>query len=232
MPSSSASKTTAKMNAQDSHVVTSKMDRIRMGGKPGPNNSFPTLSHAAQAQAIAAQEGDAATHQTATSLTDQADEMRKKSAVFQTVSKMMGQLNESMNANTYLRDNLAREVDRVKRLNFEARRDTLAAQQRHLTEAYNKNYAEFKSRVVVFVLGCSAVMAMLVGAWVQGAIAPWAFYVAAVVAVLLFLGAMYVIVGNYTRRRKLHWDEYYWTTSPVQQNNNSSSDGCSNDEND
>jgi len=213
---------------QDYQNQLAKLAQVKLGGDPDPNQSYPDLNNAQQRSALAAAYNDQETHQAATSLSEQAGEMERKSAMFATVTRMMGQLNESINANTYIRDTLKGEIDRERRLNSEARREVLKTQQRHLSESYNKNSAAFSARMIVFTVVFTALLGALVGGWVQGAYAPWMFYVAAILLIVIYIIVLSVLLGNYTQRRKLHWDQYYWGSPEKKEEQDD--DACPDDE--
>lgn len=141
--------------------------------------------------------------------------MEANSSSYKTVTRMMAQLNESMNANKYILSALRRELGRVRGMNQEAQKEVYKAQQRHLLVTYKLHYTAFVTGVIVFSMVGAALLAMCAGGWIQGVYSLYVMGVLGAVVVFLFSVTIAFVMSNNARRRKFHWNQFYWGAAGI-----------------
>ena len=198
---------------EDRHKQTQRLQWLTRGGDAPDYNS---LTEQEQAEAIKR-------HAVESTMSDNASgraqgtkaAMEASSSSYKTVTKMLAQLNESMNANKYILSSLRKELNRVRGLNQEAQKEVYKAQQRHLLVTYKLHYTVFVTGVIVFSMVGAALLAMCAGGWWQGAYSLYVMGVLIAVVVFLFSVTIAFVMTNNARRRKFHWNQFYWGAAGI-----------------
>jgi len=144
-----------------------------------------------------------------------ADNVTKQMREFRNNTDTLGQMNESYNANKYIKDTLDGELFRVRFLHQEAKREVYKAQQRHMSTHHRAHHNHFLTRVFVYSLLATMLLAILLAAWIQNRIAFVTFIGLVVVALLVYAVLVAILFNSNTRRRQVHWKQYYWRAPPA-----------------
>jgi hypothetical protein len=200
--------TNTAFDKEDEEQQQQRLNHVQRGGN-APD--YTTLSDAKQATRMQNYAKRVKTNADATSLgIGQTGTMADNVSMYKSVTNMLAQLNESMNANDYILRTLSTELKRVTDLNNEARKDVYKSQQRFLTESYNLHYTEFIIRIVIFTAVATGLLASTVAGWFQGAYPAYVFFVILAVFALLYASVMAALFANNANRRQVHWNQFYW----------------------
>lgn len=140
--------------------------------------------------------------------------MSANARLYEGITSMLTNVNSSMNANRYAFDALEKEFRRVANLAQGAEVAVHKAQLRYLTTAYRKQYTEFAEAMTLYGLGVTALVFIVMNAWLQGKLPLTAFLAIMAVLGLASAIAFALLAVRVTRRRRAHWRQYYWP-SPV-----------------
>jgi hypothetical protein len=194
----------------DEDAIEQKQRLIKMGGDPGSSNTYQELTSSQQGEAVQESAAEFDQAEKARNLAGQSTSMAGMSKVFRSVIDMMAQLNEAMSANNYIHDTIEAELDRVGRLNADARKEVYKAQQHHMETSYAKSYRRFSTGVILFTIIASALLSMIVAAWMQGLFGNFIFYVVLAAVAVGYALMMVLFFGLNRMRRQLHWNQFYW----------------------
>lgn len=185
----------------DIRVARSKLDDVLRGTADDPMQMADRLSRV-QASKTANEKTDINTHRTA--------DMENTANAYKSVSAMVGQLNESYNANEYINRMLKKEIDRVSSAASSAQSQVYMQQQRHLSTTFEIGYKKFVTGIMVFTLAVTMLVCMLIGLWRQHMLTWNIFFTVCVIVLTVYTVIMAVLFGNTAKRRRYHWNQYYW----------------------
>lgn len=195
---------------EDRYKQTSKIGETQKGGV-APD--YPTLTLSQQEDAIRQYDK----HSIHTNRVDARTEgnkahMAATSSDYKSITSMMTQLHEAMNANQYIMDSLQKEFERVRGLDSEATKEVYKTQQRQLLESYNAHYSGFVTKFIVVMMVGVALLSMAVAGWMDGTYSTYVMAVIVSVIVIIFAVTGLLMFSNNASRRKFHWNHYYWGT--------------------
>lgn len=196
----------------DERSYEAKQQMTKLSGDPGPNNDYPDLDRSTQAQRLNEHGDKLKLDLTTRDSAGQLAAMSRTSNMFRRVTDMMTQLNEAMNANNYIHDTIEAELQRVGRLNNDARKEVYKAQQRHLETSYAKYHSRLSSGIIVLTIVATALLSIIVAGWMQDIYGPWIFYPLLAALAIAYAIAMMVLFGADKMRRQRHFNQYYWGT--------------------
>lgn len=139
-----------------------------------------------------------------------ADSVTKRMQEFGRNTTTLGQMNESYNANKYIKNMLDAEHARVRQLHQEARREVYTAQQRHMSTHHRAHHNYFLARVFAYTLLATMILAVVVAAWMQDGIDFVTFFGLTVAGLVVYAVLLALLFSANTRRRQVHWKQYYW----------------------
>lgn len=141
-----------------------------------------------------------------------ADKIRNTIHDFRENTEMLGQMNESYNANKYIKTALDVEHERIHKLHEQARREVYKAQQRHMSTHHRAQYNFFLARVFTYTLFVTMFVSLLFAAWMQDHLSLTTFIAISVLTLLIYAVMLTLFFNANTRRRQVHWKQYYWGT--------------------
>ena len=139
-----------------------------------------------------------------------ADRVAKSMHEFGRNTTTLGEMNESYNANKYIKNMLDAEHARVRQLHQEARREVYKAQQRHMSTHHRTLHNYFLSRVFAYTLLATMVLAVVLAIWMQNHIDFVTFIGLIVAGLVVYAVLLALLFSANTRRRQVHWKQYYW----------------------
>lgn len=128
---------------------------------------------------------------------------------YREVAAMLGTLNESSNANTYISDNVPHELARVTRLNQQAHNEVAKTQQRRLMLDHGIHTTRFLTDVLVFTMFVAGLVFFPIGGYVQDVLPQAVFWFLIVLVLGGYAIAMTVMFTANSRRRQTHWKQRY-----------------------
>ena len=128
---------------------------------------------------------------------------------YREVAAMLGTLNESSNANTYISGNVQQELARVARLDQQAHNEVAKTQQRHLMLDHGIHSTRFLTDIIIFTMFVTGLVFFPIGGYVQGVLAQAVFWFLVVLVLGGYAIAMTVMFMAISRRRQTHWKQRY-----------------------
>lgn len=119
-------------------------------------------------------------------------------------------MNEAYNANKYISDVLSDENYRIGVLNAEARREVYKLQQRVMSARHRAGYYGFLTRVFLYTMFTSMILAVFLAAWMHGQMAWATFIIFSVIVLIIYAVLLALLFNTNTKRRQFHWNRFYW----------------------
>ena len=119
-------------------------------------------------------------------------------------------MNESWNANRYIKTTVDKEASRLTRLDAAARRDIYALRRRDLHAQYTTHYYRMMSGVLVLTLFTTLLLLVPAAMWRANRLGTQSFVVVDALLLLFYLCVLLVVFVRFGRRHGDVWQQRSW----------------------
>lgn len=137
---------------------------------------------------------------------------RDSTAKFVITTDVLAQLNESINANTYLSGAIKNELSRVSQLDKSAKNGIYRTRQEFMLNAYMSEYYKFVTGIMLFTLIVTVVLLSLTALWRMKRIADSIYYALVGIILAIYATSLVITFRRNGQRRNYMWSKYYWQT--------------------
>jgi hypothetical protein len=143
------------------------------------------------------------------------NERYQHSSAFQRNTDLLAQLNESWDANAYIRRALKAEMGRVGRLDQLSRRDVQRVRETSLYTQYAARRYAFCGNLMAFTLVVTLLVMIPASFWRVDGMSGTALVVIDGLVLVLYALVVSVMFKGVAERRLYEWDRIYWRANPT-----------------
>lgn len=136
-------------------------------------------------------------------------------------------MNESYNANRYIKGTIGTESDRINKLDSQAKRDIYKLRHEQMYYTNKAAYYAFGTRVIIFTLYVTLLAFIPAAMWRAGKVSSIVVATSVGVLMLIYLLVLVLAFAVTARRRKGDWNQFYWKSGNSVSSAAASSGSCS-----